>query len=205
MKKKFAVIAIGFAAVMGICVNALVNQGYDYTTDKVIGSDDSGFIKEEIKDIHQLLDRTDVVVTGKVMDSGRTVRLDESSGDTELDKKYQRLFGKEIMSTFALYSLDVEQVISGDQSLQGTNITICQYGKAGDDSGETKLKKNENVVLLLTAKGDNTYSIVGLENGAFTIELNNTITTHGIDQAVIGYDKKSAKTVIETLKKKHNH
>lgn len=168
-------------------------------SEKYIGSDDSFLIKEELETLEPLLERTELIVKGQAINIGETVKKTNLK-NSELNEKYQSQFGKPLASTFTYLDFQIEEVIDGDISLNNSIIKIRQRGEAGIDKGETKLKKGKNQLLLLEEAEEGVYRIVGLENGAFTIE-NDIVDTHGNDKCVSEFDKKSVKKLVNKLKK----
>lgn len=187
VKKIIGVIAaIAICAILSIVYS--LGDGDKYAEEKYIGSDDYKFLKVEIKDFDYLLNRTDIIVRGYARTNGETVK-EKVTVQKELDEKYKNMFGKDKMSTFTNFEFVVTEVIYGDDVKIGSEITIQQYGEAGNDRGQTKLKKNEEVIMLLKQRGEGVFRSVGLENGTFTVTEDGTIVTHGDDEAVIQFDK----------------
>lgn len=200
MKKIIGIVSV-CVCVFALGTTALYFKGNKniQVSEKYIGSDDSFFIKEEIETLEPLLERTELIVKGQALNIGKTVKKADLI-NSEINKKYQSQFGKPLATTFTYVDFQVEEVIDGDISLNNSIIKIRQYGEAGIDKGETKLKKGKNQILLLEKAEEGVYRIVGLENGAFTIE-NDVVDTHGNDKCVSEFDKKSVKKLVNKLKK----
>lgn len=201
MKRKF-----GILVTLAICLSAIVFIGVNGENEnsqitKYVGSDDYIFIKEEVKDISVLAENADIIVSGYAVDSGKTIVKSGSGISKEIDEKYKDLYGKEIKTDFTNTTFVIIDVYYGDATMIGEEIIISQYGRAGNDKGENKLKINKEVILLLNDMGEGIFSVEGLENGAFTIEDDGTINTHGNDEAVIKFDKKDKSNLIDVLVK----
>lgn len=199
MKKTIGVItALTICAIL--IVFCIFGDRDVYKGEKYIGSDDYMFYKEEIKDFDYLLDRTDIIVRGYARTDGETVN-EKVTVQKELDEKYKNMFGKDRTAIFTSYEFVVSEVIYGDDVKIGSEITIQQYGEAGNDRGQTKLKKNEEVIMLLKQRGEGVFRSVGLENGTFTVEEDGTIITHGDDEAVIHFDKEHQDKLLKRIEK----
>lgn len=167
-------------------------------TEKKIGSDDYIFIKEEIEDIDVLLESADFIVRGHVTDKGKTVKK-MMNFSQKANEKYEQLFGKEQTMSITEVDFTITEVVYSSQPLE-TVITLQQYGIAGEDKGETKLKPNKEVLLILKDNLDGSYSIVGLESGAFSISKDNTIVSHSNDSAVNKFDNSDMNDLLKVLK-----
>lgn len=167
-------------------------------TEKKIGSDDYIFVKEEIEDIDVLLESADFIVRGHVTDKGKTVKK-MMNFSQKANEKYEQLFGKEQTMSITEVDFTITEVVYSSQPLE-TVITLQQYGIAGEDKGETKLKPNKEVLLILKDNLDGSYSIVGLESGAFSISKDNTIVSHSNDSAVNKFDNSDMNDLLKVLK-----
>lgn len=192
MKSKYFKVVLCICLI-GIAILTVCYKGMNSTvsSDKYIGSDHYVFFKEDIPKIDLLLDRTDLIVIGSASDEGKTERSSPAYEPEKMKEKYKKIYNKELTLPFTNINFNVEKVIYGKIGTADNSIVIQQNGEQGSDIGETKLVKGKKVLLLLEKKSDGKYKISGLENGAFDIDQNNNIISHGNDTAIKMFENKS--------------
>jgi|GEM_PF-1465557 hypothetical protein len=179
------------------------NISYDKNSEKYIGSEHYVFFKGDIPSIDNLLDRTDLIVIGHAIDSGKTIRLSQNAPE-KFKEKYKKTFKKELTSIFTKVNFQIEKVIFGKSNTSSNNIVIRQYGEAGSDIGENKLIKDKRVLLLLEEKSDGAYKVSGIETGAFDVYSDGNIVSHGRDTAIESFDNKNINNLINHISEYKN-
>lgn len=183
------------------------------SSDKIIGSKmmQTHFYRLPIESIEDLTDKADLIIIGKVVSDGKTVRKDLSN--SLLEKKNSVTSDMNLVSnTYPVTQVQIEiiEVLHGNTNTK--QITYSQLGSADSHVGITKVKQNEELLLILHKDLDGTYASVDLENGIFLLEdkeivaknstINNaysTITSFSDDPVVEQYEKKDFAELVKDI------
>ncbi|MGB8455404.1 MAG: hypothetical protein WCD89_24120 [Anaerocolumna sp.] len=178
---------------------SVFNNPVSVSSEKYVGSEHYYFMKADIADINEILKDADLIVIGQAIDTGETVTSSGAYASDALKEKYREKFNKELTSSFTNTTFNVEKVMYGDKSIAESNIVIRQYGEAGSDIGETKLEKNQKMLLILKETPDGRYKISGLEAGAYDVAENDKIISHSNDTATKPYENKSINKLLKDI------
>ncbi len=157
---------------------------------KVVGSENlSGYIVP-LQSVDDLVSKSDLIVIGEIMSDAVTIKRPYEPSD-EAKSKLNTLY-PEAQNKFnfnvAQVTVQIKEVLYGDTSL--SEIKFNQLGNAGNDSLQTKVKKNERVVLALkkVTGTDDTYASICFEECVFDIKPNNKLLSFSKNMAFAKYD-----------------
>ncbi len=159
---------------------------------KVVGSKSvDGFLsKISAESINDLIDNADLIVIGKVITDGITAKKKLDFPNNQLKEKALGDVNSEIEFSVSRSEFEISEVLFGESK---TNIiTISQLGEAGNDNGETKIKKGNDMLLILKRHKDNKnmYSSISFEEGLF-LTNNDKVVSLSDNISLSKYDGKN--------------
>lgn len=216
MKKKLhiliALAIITTVTCIGIGLNrdsvsekSVYNMNPDVSS-KVIGSEmirNSAWLIP-IKSIEDLVSYADLIVIGEVISDG--VTKTEEWPKVEGDPQGQLDISNRSPMSVSHTKVKISKTLYGKAN--SDTITLLQLGKSGDDRGETKVKKNKKMLLVLkdSKDGRNIYSSVCYEDGLFEINNDNKVKAFSKELVMAKYDDTDIdlleKDIIKALKNK---
>lgn len=194
--KKLIIIFVILVAVVGLISSCSENEVYNMNPDtskKVIGSKSLLLDRLPIENTEQLMRFSDLVVIGNVVSEGKLIT--ETIGTEEVFKAK----GADINIELTEIDVKIDKILYGKVS--SDIIKIVQVGKPNSDIGETKIKKNKKVLLVLSKDNDkeNIYSSVDFENGIFEI-IDNKLMSYSDNKNIAKYDNISVDILIKDIK-----
>lgn len=166
--------------------------------EKFIGSDYAGFYKMPIENFDDILYHSELIVIGEVIDDGTENDVEVYNMTSEEKEKFKEKFGKMPTETVTYSEFRVTEIVNGE--LNEDVITIRQIGEAGSDYGETKIKNNQRLLLILDELESGIYIIPALESGAFVI-ADGKIKSNGKDKAILEFENQKLDKVIKAIEK----
>ncbi|KNY27578.1 hypothetical protein [Pseudobacteroides cellulosolvens] len=201
---KYVSLTVTILAVAFVTIFTFAKNENNISDTKIIGSksfDETAF-RIKINSIDEILKFADLVAIGKVIDDGKTVETEfPLPGGESQAKKLKAMYPNintkmEVTHT----NVQIEKVIYGSSPTTDI-ITVGQMGQAGNDEGETKIKREQKVLLILKKHPgtDNLYSSVDAENGLFKIEKNSKVISFSDNEAVSKYDNNNVDILVNDI------
>lgn len=167
--------------------------GFNYNNNhlpeqKIVGSmmkdNRLDFDRVAIDSFDTLVDFSDLIVVGKVIDDGVTINNAIPQNPHFDSGSYETTNS----------TIEIDEVIYGNET--NKTITYVQLGKAGDDHEQTKVKKGQKVLLVLKKTPYNNYTS-SMEDGVFLVSGKNKVKSFSMNPVVSKFDDKD----IDDLKK----
>ncbi len=189
-KKIILFSVVGLVILTGIYTINEISQSDSKRNLKFVGSDYMKSIKMPIPSIDWLIERSDLIIIGRVVDDGDYLQYGvENSGDKDVPANL--LFDKTKNTVL------IETILYGEESK--SEILFSQLGQPESDYWQTKFKKGDKVILFLRNVDGNLYASVALEEGCFKIIDGEILYSLSNDEVVANYDGKQATVLIEHI------
>jgi len=168
---------------------------------KVVGSEKLSTYRIPFNSIDELVSKSDLVILGEVISDGTTIKQNFNLPDPAKSKLNTLKSGSDKTSTITVTqaTVKIDKVLYGDTYLE--EIKFDQLGKAGNDDFQTKVKKNQKVILALKKNTNDSYASVDLEDGVFSVNENNKVFSFSKNIAFAKYDSLDLNVLIEDIKK----
>jgi len=174
------------------------NEDISSMDEKFIGSDYAGFYKMPIENFEDILHHSDLVVIGEVVDDGTENDVEVFNMTSDDKENFKEKFGKYSTETVTFTEFRVTEILNGE--LDEEVITVRQIGEAGSDYGETKIKNNQRMLLMLGELESDIYIIPALESGAFVITDGKT-KSNGKDKAILEFENQNLDKILKEINK----
>jgi len=171
---------------------------------KVVGSLKNDFLcRYRAETMEVLLEQADLIIEGEVVSDGTTKTEYFSLGDEAAEEKLEKMFPGKSAPAYNVTSsqIKVNRVLYGD--VDTDTIELHQFGSAGSDNGETKVRKGRKMIFILRKHPDkeNVYSSVDFEDGLFEVDEDNKLLSLSDNMLTAKYDGLDAKTLEKDISK----
>lgn len=207
MKRKIAwSVSLGLVAVLfiagfvGYNKTSIYNNNPD-TESKIIGSE-SLLMSRPIKtNMDDLTKYADLIIVGEVVTDALDTEVDIDFPNEELKQKAME--GSSVPPKVALACSQIKIIETLYGESQRDTIILAQVGRAGNDNGETKVKKGDKMLLVLQRHTDdpNKYSSVAFEDGLFKISEDNKVLSLSNNKFLSRYDDRSLDLLVKDMNK----
>jgi len=170
-------------------------------SEKVIGSNMIDFgTKTAYTSFDQLIMTAELIVIGEVISDAETVEYEIMSG-TPLDQKIKQKAGRVPTFKTANATIKIEEILFGEYL--NKELTYVQLGEANNDKYQTKVKKGDRALFLLTA--DKTiqghFSSIAFEEGVFIIDRRANVVSQSNNPIVSKFDHSTLSKLKEEIMK----
>ncbi|AHF11230.1 MULTISPECIES: hypothetical protein [Dehalobacter] len=207
MKRKIAwAVPLGLVAVLFIAGFVGYNKTLIYnnnpdTASKIIGSESMMMSRPEATKMDDLTKYADLIIVGEVLSDAVDSEIEFDFPNEELKQKAMGESSEVPKVALACSQIKIIKTLYGES--QRDTITLAQVGKAGNDNGETKVKKGDKMLLVLQRHTDdpNKYSSVAVEDGLFKISEDNKILSLSDNRFTSRYDDRSLDLLVKDMNK----
>lgn len=188
MKNKYIIICIAIIC-LSLSIFSINNlRSNSQKPPKTIGSE-SVVDRLPLDSVDTLVELSDLIVVGEVISDPQTKTIKVAPNDPNVNSYYKT----------ANAQFKIDETLYGDPNIK--EITFSQLGEAGNDYGETKVKKGEKYLLFVRkVKNDTYYVAIGGEYGIFKIDDQGKLLSLSNQAAVAKYDDKALNSLKEDLK-----
>lgn len=119
------------------------------------------------------------------------------------EEKFEKMFPGKNAPAYNVTSsqIKVNRVLYGD--IDTDSIELHQFGSAGNDDGETKVRKGRKMIFILRKHPDkeNVYSSVDFEDGLFEVDNDNKLLSLSDNMLTAKYDGLDTKILEKDINK----
>ncbi len=192
-------IGVIFGLTIIILAGAIFFNKPDVSAKKVVGSKDLMMTRRTINSMGDIIKTADLIISGEVVGDAKDVMYDFSSSISDSEKN--KLSDPNAYKVaLAVSEIKIDDVLYGSEDNE--KILLAQIGRAGYDSGETKVKKGDKMIFVLKkADGsDRLYASTVAEEGLFIEKPNGYMYSLSDNKFTSRYDTLKKESLVSDIK-----